>query len=91
MARGQENSGASVDEEPQPFQGRVAKGLYFKAHDGRKKTKAQIKKVGGDFTDAWVGAMNVGSRPFVFEVDWIQGGESAASKAFTAVKNIKVK
>lgn len=91
MARGLENSGASVDEEPKPFQGRVAKGLYFKAHDGRKKTKAQIRKVGGDFTEAFVGAMNVGSRPYVFEVNWIQGGEAAANKAFASVKNLKVK
>ncbi len=91
MARGLENSGATVDEEPKAFQGRVARGLYFQAHDGRKKTKAQIRKVGGDFTDAYVGAMNVGSRPYVFEVDWIQGGEAAATKAFAAVKNLKVK
>jgi hypothetical protein len=91
MARGLENGGAQVDEEQKPIEGRSARGLYFKAHDGRKKTKAQIRKVGGDFTDAYVGAMNVGSRPYVFEIDWIQGGEAAANKALTAVRNIRIK
>jgi hypothetical protein len=91
MARGLENGGATVDEEQKPIEGRAARGLYFKVHDGRKKTKAQIKKDGGEFTDGYVGAMNVGSRPYLFEVTWIKGGEAAAARALAAIKTIRVK
>lgn len=91
MQRGLENGGADVDQEQKTIEGRSARGLYFKVHDGRKKTKAQIKKVGGDFTDGYVGAMNVGSRPYLFEVSWIKVGEAAGSKALAAVKTLRVK
>jgi hypothetical protein len=91
MARGLENGGAQVDEEQKSLEGRSVRGLYFKAHDGRKKTKGQIRKSGGDFTDGYVGAINVGSRPYVFEVSWISGGEAAANKGLAAIKTLRIR
>lgn len=91
LARGLENGGAQVEPEHKEIQGGAARGIYIKAHDGRKKTKAAIRKAGGDFTDSYVGALSIGGRPYIFEVSWIAGGESAANTALAAVKTIRIK
>src|SRR4029079_609625 len=54
MVRGMENAGLQVDPEHRAIDGRAAHGLYVKAHDGHKKTKAEIRKAGGDFTDTYI-------------------------------------
>jgi hypothetical protein len=89
-ARGMENGGIQVEPEHKQIQGRDLSGIYVKIHDGRKKTKAQIKKSGGEFTDAYVGALSIGGNPYLFEVSWISGGESAANTALAAVKTIRI-
>jgi hypothetical protein len=91
MQRGLENGGAEVDQEQKTMDGRSARGLYFKVHDGRKKTKAQIRKADGEFTDGYVGAVNVGSRPYLFEVSWIKAGETAATRALAAIRTVRIK
>jgi hypothetical protein len=90
MARGIENSGAQVDGEHRSIDGVSAKGFYFQAQDTRKKTKAQIAKAGGEFTHTYLGALNVGSKPYLFEVAWIQGAEAPARTALAAVKTIRI-
>jgi hypothetical protein len=90
MARGMENAGIQVDPEHHSIDGRAAHGLYVKAHDGHKKTKAEIRKAGGDFTETYIGALSIGGRPYLFEVSWIAGGESAASSALAAIKTIRI-
>jgi hypothetical protein len=91
MARGMEDSGIEVNPEHKSIEGRNARGFYLKVHDGRKKTPAQIRKAGGLFTDAYLGALSIGDRPYLFEVSWIQGGESAANAALAAVKTIRIR
>jgi hypothetical protein len=90
FARGMENSGIEVNPEHKAIEGRSASGIYVKVHDGRKKTKAQIRKAGGEFTDGYVGALSIGGRPYVFEVSWIAGGEAAANTALAAIKTIRI-
>jgi len=91
MARGMENAGIQVDPEHRPIDGRAAHGLYVKAHDGHQKTKAEIRKAGGDFTDTYIGALSIDGRPYLFEVSWIAGGESAANVALAAIKTIRIR
>ena len=90
MARGMENAGMTVDPEQRTIAGRAANGLYVKAHDGHKKTKAEIRKAGGDFSDTYIGALSIGGRPYLFEVSWIAGGETAANAALAAIKTIRI-
>jgi hypothetical protein len=89
-ARGMENGGIQVEPEHKEIQGRNLSGIYVKIHDSRKKTKSQIQKSGGEFTDAYVGALSIGGNPYLFEVSWISGGESAANTALAAVKTIRI-
>jgi hypothetical protein len=91
MARGMENGGVQVDPEHKPIEGRNVRGIYVKAHDSRKKSKADIRKAGGEWTDSYIGALSVGDRPYLFEVSWIQGGEAAANTALAAIKTIRIK
>lgn len=91
FARGMENGGIQVEPEHKVIQGRSANGIYVKVHDGRKKTKAQIAKAGGEYTDGYIGALSVGGRPYIFEVSWIAGSEAAANTALAAIKTIRVK
>jgi hypothetical protein len=90
VSRGMENSGIEVNPEHKTVEGRYARGFYFQAHDGRKKTKSQIRKAGGDFTDTWLGALSIGTRPYLFEVSWIKGGEAGANTALSAIKTIRI-
>jgi hypothetical protein len=90
-ARGMENAGIQVDSEHRPIQGRNLSGVYVKVHDGHQKTKAEIRKAGGDFSDGYVGALSIGGRPYLFEVSWIPGNEAAANTALAAVKTVRIK
>ena len=90
MTRGMENGGLQVDPEHRTIDGRSAHGLYVKAHDGHKKTKAEIRKAGGDFTDTYLGALSIGGKAYLFEVSWIKGGETAANTALAAIKTIRI-
>jgi hypothetical protein len=90
MTRGMENAGIQVDPEHKTIDGRAAHGLYVKAHDGHKKTAAEIRKAGGDFTDTYIGALSIGGQPYLFEVSWIAGGEAAANTALAAIKTIRI-
>ena len=90
MTRGMENAGIQVDSEHRPIDGRAAHGLYVKAHDGHKKTKAEIRKAGGDFTDTYIGALSIGGKPYLFEVSWVAGGEAPANTALAAIKTIRI-
>jgi hypothetical protein len=91
MIRGVENGGMTVDPEQRTIDGRGANGLYVKAHDGHKKTKAEIRKAGGDFSDTYIGALSIGGRPYLFEVSWVTGGETAANSALAAIKTIRIR
>ena len=90
MSRGLENGGVDVDQEQKSLSGTYANGFYFKARDVRPKTKAQIKAVGGDFTDTYTGALSINSRAYLFEVVWIKGGEDAANAALAALKTVRI-
>jgi hypothetical protein len=90
MARAADNDGAQVNYEQKTIEGASARGFYFKAQDSRKKTKQQIKAAGGDYTDAYVGALSINSRAYLFEVIWNKGGETAANTALAAIKTIRI-
>ena len=91
MARGLENGGVEVDAEHRTLEGANARGFYFKAHDSRKKTKAQIKQTGGAYTDGYTGALSIGARPYLFEVVWNKGGETAANTSLASLKTVRIK
>ncbi|HEV7606791.1 MAG TPA: hypothetical protein VGO61_05610 [Steroidobacteraceae bacterium] len=90
MSRGLENGGVDVDQEQKSLEGNAARGFYFKARDVRPKTKAQIKAVGGDYTDTYTGALSINSRAYLFEVVWTKGGETAANAALAALKTVRI-
>ena len=90
MARAMDNGGVQVDEEQKTIEGANARGFYFKAHDSRKKTRQQIKSSGGEYTDAYTGALSINSRAYLFEVVWNAGSESAANAALAAIKTIRI-
>ena len=90
MARAMDNGGVQVNEEQKAIEGASARGFYFKAHDSRKKTKQQIKAAGGEYTDAYTGALSINSRAYLFEVVWNAGNEPAADAALAAVKTIRI-
>jgi len=90
MSRGMENGGVQVNDEQKPLEGVNARGFYFKAHDSRPKTKAQIKSTGGDYTDTYTGALSINSRAYLFEVVWNKGGETAANTALAALKTVRI-
>ena len=90
MARAMDNGGVQVNEEHKVIEGANARGFYFKAHDSRKKTKQQIKAAGGDYTDAYTGALSINSRAYVFEVVWNPGHEVAANAALAAIKSVRI-
>jgi len=82
--------GVQVDEEQKAIEGVNARGFYFKAHDLRPKTKAQIKTAGGHYTDTYTGALSINSKAYLFEVVWNKGGEAAANSALAALKTVRV-
>jgi hypothetical protein len=90
MSRGMDNGGVQVDEEQKALEGTNARGFYFKAHDSRPKTKAQIKATGGAYTDTYTGALSINSRAYLFEVVWNKGGETAANAALAALKTVRI-
>ena len=90
MARAMDNGGVQVNEEQKPIEGASARGFYFKAHDSRKKTRQQIKATGGDYTDAYTGALSINSKAYLFEVVWNPGGEAAANAALAAIRTVRI-
>jgi len=90
MSRGMENGGVQVEAEQQSLEGSSARGFYFKGHDSRPKTKAQIKSTGGAYTDTYTGALSINSRAYIFEVVWNQGGEAAAKAALASLKSVRI-
>jgi hypothetical protein len=90
MSRGLENGGVDVDQEQRTLEGSGVSGFYFKARDVRPKTKAQIKAVGGEYTDTYTGALSINSRAYLFEVVWSKGGETAANAALAALKTVRI-
>lgn len=89
-ARGMEQSGIEVEAGHKSIESRSVSGIYVKVYDGHKKTKAEIRKAGGDFKNGYVGALSIGGRPYLFEVLWNAGGEAAANKALGAIKTIRI-
>jgi hypothetical protein len=90
MSRAMDNGGVQVNEEQKALEGTSARGFYFKAHDSRPKTKAQIKATGGDYTDTYTGALSINSKAYLFEVVWNKGGEAAANAALAALKTVRI-
>ena len=90
MSRAMDNGGVQVNEEQKALEGTNARGFYFKAHDSRPKTKAQIKATGGDYTDTYTGALSINSKAYLFEVVWNKGGEAAANAALAALKTVRI-
>jgi len=90
MARALDNGGVQVNEEHKVIEGASARGFYFKAHDSRKKTKQQIKASGGEYTDAYTGALSINSRAYLFEVVWNTGGEAGANAALAALRTVRI-
>jgi hypothetical protein len=90
MARAIENDGAQVEQEQKALDGAHARGFYFKARDTRTKTRQQIKQAGGEFTDAYTGALSIDSRAYLFQVLWNKGGETPANAALAALKTVRI-
>jgi len=82
MARELENSGGEVDHEQKPLEGTNVRGFYVKGVDHNPKP--------GEFTFIYAGPLAIGSRPYVFQVLWNQGGEAAANNALTALKSVRI-
>jgi len=87
MARAMENGGVTVEPEQRPFEGTAARGFYVKAHD--PNPKAHVKNKDDPFSYGYTGAVNLGSKPYLFEVVWNAGSEKDASAAFEALKSIR--
>jgi hypothetical protein len=89
MARGIEQTGATVGADQKPISG-AANGFYFTVHYGASKTKKQVRLQGGDYADGYTGAVSISNRPYLFEVLWNAGGESAGNTALAAVKGLSI-
>jgi hypothetical protein len=89
MARGIEQTGATVSPDQKPITG-TANGFYFKVHYGASKTKKQVRLQGGDYADGYTGAVSISNRPYLFEVLWNAGGEPAGNSALAAVKGLSI-
>ena len=90
MSRGLEDGGVQVESGAEGAGWSDARGFYFKARDARPKTKAQIRQMGGDYTDTYTGALSISSRAYLFEVVWNKGGEAAANGALAALKTVRI-
>ena len=55
-----------------------------------RRPRPQIKQTGGDYTDAYTGALSISSRAYLFEVVWNKGGEAAANAALAALKTVRI-
>jgi hypothetical protein len=53
-------------------------------------TKQEIQAAGGEYTDAYTGALSINSRVYLFEVLWIKSGEVAANTALAALKTVRI-
>jgi hypothetical protein len=87
LARALENSGSTVDHEQKALTGGRASGFYVRAHDpkaGTRKTNLP------DFSEGYVGAIKVGTKPYLFEVFWNAGGEADANAALAALKTLRM-
>jgi hypothetical protein len=82
MARELEKSGGVVDPEQKALEGTNVRGFYVKGVDRNPKP--------GEFTFIYAGPLAIGSRPYVFQVLWNEGGEAAANNALTALKSARI-
>lgn len=89
MARGMENGGVDVDHEQKSIDGSVAHGFYIKAHD--PNPKLHVKGKDDPFSDGYTGALNIGGKPFLFEVVWNAGAEADANAALAAMKTLRLR
>lgn len=91
MARGIENTGATLDGDHKPISGAQTRGYYFRVHYPATKPKRMIRLQGGDYAEGFTGAVSIGTQPYLFEVLWNKGGESVANSALAAIKTIRIK
>lgn len=88
LGRALENGGLEVDHEQKPIDPASPRGFYVKAHDPNPKLHSKNKS--DMFSDGYTGALNVGSRPLLFEIAWNAGGEKEAAAALAAMKTIRL-
>jgi hypothetical protein len=91
MARGIENTGATVDAEHQEMSGVQARGFYFRVKYTARKSKQQIRLQGGDYAEGYTGALSIGPQPYLFEILWNKGGESGGGAALAALRSVRIK
>jgi hypothetical protein len=89
MARGMENGGITVEPEQKSIDGGAAHGFFVKAHD--PNPKLHVKGKDDPFTDGYTGALNVGGKPFLFQVVWNPGSEPDANAALAAMKTLRLR
>lgn len=89
MARGIEETGATVSPEQKPISG-TSSGFYFKVRYTASKTKKQVRLQGGDYAEGYTGALTISGRPYLFEVLWNASGEPAGNVALSAMKGLSI-
>ncbi len=90
MARGIENTGATVGVEHMEMSGVQARGYYFRVKYTAKKGKQQIRLQGGDYAEGYTGALSIGQQPYLFEILWNKGGEAGGGAALMALRSVRI-
>ncbi len=88
MARALENGGLDVDHEQKPVDAAKPRGFYVRAHDPNPALHAKNKE--DMYADGYTGAITVGTKPYLFEVAWNEGGESDANAVLALMKTMRV-
>jgi hypothetical protein len=82
MVHEMEASGGEVNHDQMSIEGPNVRGYYVKGIDHHPKP--------GEFTFICAGPLSISSRPYVFQILWNAGGESAATNALAALKTVRI-
>ncbi len=88
MARALENGGLVVEHEQKAIDPSGVRGFYVKAHDPNPALHAKSKEE--MYQDGYTGALTVGSKPYLFEIAWNQGGEAEANAVLGLMKAMRM-
>ena len=64
------------------IEGPNVRGFYVKGVDHKPKP--------GEFSFIYAGPLSISSRPYVFQILWNTGGETAANAALAALKSVRI-
>ena len=82
MAHEMEASGGEVNHDQVAIEGPNVRGFYVRGIDHKPKP--------GEFTFIYAGPLSISSRPYVFQILWNAGGESAANNALAALETARI-